>query len=189
MPPRPGRKYTPVKSFQDDMNKWEGLSWEFTPLSTTCNFMDLSLSIQGDRIVTSVFKMEMNLYIYLPPSSAHAKGVGTGLIFGHNLGYRRLCTLQKDANDKIAEFTERLLTRGHLRAFLLPLFQQAEENVAAYLACTPAEHEAIRQQKLTKSLNQIYFHFQYHPEDPPASTIQRLWLEYMSELPGDTPFG
>jgi hypothetical protein len=174
-------------SFQEDMNKWEGLIWDFTPLSTTCNFMDLKLSIQGDRIVTSVFEKEMNLYLYLPPSSAHAKGVGTGLIFGHILRYRRLCTFQKDADDKIKEFKERLIARGHSRATLLPLFQRAEENAAAYLARTPAEHEETRHKKLVENLNQIYFHFQYHPEDPPASAIQRLWQEYISEPPGDTP--
>ena len=174
-------------SFQEDMNNWEGLIWDFTPLSTTCNFMDLKLSIQGDRIVTSVFEKEMNLYLYLPPSSAHAKGVGTGLIFGHILRYRRLCTFQKDADDKIKEFIERLIARGHSRAALLPLFQRAEENAAAYLARTPAEHEETRHKKLVENLNQIYFHFQYHPEDPPASAIQRLWQEYISEPPGDTP--
>jgi hypothetical protein len=35
--------------------------------------MDQSLSIQGDRMVESVFEKEMNLYLYLPPSSALAK--------------------------------------------------------------------------------------------------------------------
>ena len=173
--------------FQADMNNWQGLEWEFTSLSTSCNFMDMTLKVQGSRIVTSVFEKEMNLYLYLPPFSAHAKGVGTGLVLGHILRYRRLCTFQKDADQKIAEFTKHLIARGHSRANLDPLIQRAEENAAAYLSRSEEDREAIALQRKVEGQNQIYFHLEYHPADPPASAIQRLWQECISDPPGETP--
>ncbi|KAL7502299.1 hypothetical protein ACHAXN_000459, partial [Cyclotella atomus] len=60
-------------------------------------------------------------------------------------------------------------------------------NAAAYMARTPQEHEAILREKKSEGENQLYFHLQYHPDDPKACTIQELWTEYVSHSPGELP--
>eukprot|EP00804_Cyclotella_cryptica_P010743 CCRYP_005522-RA/>CCRYP_005522-RA protein AED:0.39 eAED:0.63 QI:0/-1/0/1/-1/0/1/0/124 len=86
----------------------------------------------------------MNLYLYLPPTSSHPKGIGTGLIFGQVLRYRCLSTHQCDADKKIREFYQRLLARGHSPDTLSPLFLKAERNAKAYLTRSHKDHEALK---------------------------------------------
>jgi hypothetical protein len=41
--------------------------------------------------------------------------------------------------------------------------------------------------KWDDSHNQIFFHLQFHPEDPPSREIQKLWQEFVSNPAGETP--
>jgi hypothetical protein len=139
-----------------------------------------------ENLETTLFEKAMNLYLYIPPHSAHPRGVFTGLIFGQILRICRLCSKKRDADNKIMEFFHRLLARGHTRENLGPLFSKAEKNAAAFLARSEEEHAALRKQKWSDSHNQVFFHLQYHPEDPPSKEIQKLWQELVSNPAGET---
>ena len=66
-----------------EMQQWHGLEWEFSMLAPTCNFMDITITINGKgRLETSIFEKPQNLFLYLPPHSSHPKGVKNGLILG-----------------------------------------------------------------------------------------------------------
>jgi hypothetical protein len=103
---------------------------------------------------------------------------------GKKIGKEHAC---KDANTKIPEFFDHLLARGHTQDKLLPIFARAEENANGYINLTPAEKEARRKKKLLESQSQIYFHLQFHPEDPPSRNIQQLWKEHVANPSGDVP--
>ena len=75
--------------FKDSMNYY-GLEWTHSNRSKVANFMDLRISLQGNRIHTTVFKKSLNLYLYIPPHLAHPPGVLNSLIHG---GIHRICTL------------------------------------------------------------------------------------------------
>jgi hypothetical protein len=66
------------------MNGWLGLEWVCTEPSTTINFMDLTITIVDGKLETTLFEKAMNLYLYIPPYSAHPRCIFTGLIFGRN---------------------------------------------------------------------------------------------------------
>ena len=57
-----------------------GLEWIFEEISKKVNYMYMTISIREDRIVTSLYEKSMNLYLYIPPHSAHPPGVLTGLV-------------------------------------------------------------------------------------------------------------
>ncbi|MGA0808888.1 MAG: hypothetical protein ACO3PI_07545, partial [Burkholderiaceae bacterium] len=187
MDPDPTLNQERWNGFKQAMQEWNGLEWVFSDLQGSVNFMDLTITIRGPTLHTTLFEKAQNLYLYLPPHSSHPKGVFTGLIFGKILRIRRLCTDKADADAKVVEFLHQLLARGHTRNSLQPLFHKAEANAAAYLARTPAEHATIRQQKLDEGSSQLYFHLQYHPEDPKAREIQELWREFVSHPAGQPP--
>ena len=46
------------------------------------DFPDLTLMIEDQRIVTETFQKKMNLFLYLPSSSAHPQGCIKGIIYG-----------------------------------------------------------------------------------------------------------
>jgi hypothetical protein len=174
-------------AFQADMNQWHGLEWTCTTPAQSCNFMDLTITIEDGKLTTTLFEKEQNLHLFLPPTSAHPKGCGIGLVFGHVLRARRLCSRQADADRKIGEFLEQLLERGHTREHLLPLFARAEENAARYMSRTPRQRLVLIEEKKQAARRHLYFHLQFHPDDPSSSAIQRLWRENIFSPPGEDP--
>lgn len=173
-------------AFETDMNQWHGLTWDCETPLMSINFMDLTISIVDGKVVTTLYKKKRNLYLYIPPHSSHPTGVLTGLVFGQILRVRCLCSHKADADAKIQHFS-RILAHGHSKDNLKLLFAKAEDNVNCYLNRTSSDHEARYKQKVVDSQKQKYFHIQYHPEDPPAREIQKLWRDNVSDPPNDTP--
>ncbi len=185
--PDPEENLKQWTAFKADLQLWHGLSWTCTEPSTSCVFMDMEISIEGSRLITRVYEKDLNLYLYLPPNSAHSKGVGTGLVFGQVLRYRRLSTYQTDADEKIKEFHQRLRARGHSNEKLIPLFKRAEENAANYMARTELDHQQRRASRKEEAEACIRLHLTYHPEELPAREIQELWRNNVARPPGETP--
>ena len=174
--------------FKTHVNNFHGLDWEFTPLSRTCNFMDVTLSIVDDRIESTLFEKKMALYLYIPPHSAHSPGVLAGLVMGNVLRIYQLCSSKHDSTIKLKEFYRRLLRRGYKPSTLLPMFDKAIQNANDYLDRTATERTSAAYARSRRSERQAYFHLLYHPDDPPPSTIQRLWRDRVSAPPDATPF-
>ena len=61
-------------------SKFQNLDWEFSQRATTANYLDLTVKIQGNQIVTSIYEKPMNLHLYLPSHSAHPPSVLRSLI-------------------------------------------------------------------------------------------------------------
>ena len=79
-----GNTTTEWKAFQDDVNNFGILTWDIidvTP-STTVNFLDLTLTIEDNHIITKTFQKKMNLYLYIPFASAHPTGCIKGTVYG-----------------------------------------------------------------------------------------------------------
>ena len=171
-----------------DTQNWEnfqtlingmGLTWEFSQRSNEVVFMDLTISLTNGRIATKLFAKPMALHLYIPPFSCHAPGVATGLIHGHFYRVIMLCTHQHDITRELSTFFTRLLDRGYTPEYLLPIFLSAEKK--AY------SHRHLRLQQLThpaatlprpsqqNTNDSTFLHLQYHPANPPSSTIQDIW--------------
>jgi len=56
----------------------------------------MTILIIDDRIETRTFQKAMNLYLYLPPSSAHTRSVIKGLIYGLMSHYKAQNTYRRD---------------------------------------------------------------------------------------------
>ena len=66
-------------SFKNKMNKFPGLTWEFSELSISIDFMDMTITInKSNQIKTTLFKKKLNL---IPPHSAHPPGLLLGIIY------------------------------------------------------------------------------------------------------------
>ena len=75
--------------FKRDVNSFGILEWEFEERSLSVDFLDLTISIEGNRITTRTFQKPMNLYQYLPPTSAHPPWMMRGIIYSLMKKYRR----------------------------------------------------------------------------------------------------
>jgi hypothetical protein len=68
--------------FQDTLNNWGSLQWKCETPSKKTVFLDLELDLYNSSVRTRTFQKEMNLYLYIPPLSAHPPSCLKGLITG-----------------------------------------------------------------------------------------------------------
>eukprot|EP00804_Cyclotella_cryptica_P027404 CCRYP_008835-RB/>CCRYP_008835-RB protein AED:0.21 eAED:0.21 QI:0/-1/0/1/-1/0/1/0/271 len=183
----PDRNHVLWTQFQHGMQQWHWLEWEFSSLSNNCNYMDLTLTISGCTIQSTLFEKSQNLYLYLPPHSAHPRGPLNSLIFGNILPIHSLCSTQREIQKNTHAFYKRLMDRGHPEATITPLFRKATHNALQYMARSPEDQDTRRCQQKDKTSNTIFLHLQYHPQDPPAWELQNLWHHTVATPPGDVP--
>ena len=111
------------------------LDWDFSDLQKTADFMDLTISINGDqRIETTLYEKPHSLHLYIPPSSCHPPGLLPGVVHGCIHRFFTLCTNVADIRQKINEFYIQLRRRGWQPYQLLPVFRHATERAQEFVA-------------------------------------------------------
>jgi hypothetical protein len=72
------------ETFMDDLNNLGTLKWTCDDgLVDELQFLDMRVSIDSHRqLHFRTFQKDMNLYLYIPPTSAHPPNMLKGLIFG-----------------------------------------------------------------------------------------------------------
>jgi hypothetical protein len=151
------------------------LKWEFSERTTTVNFLDLTLTLNHQRIVTRLYEKPLNLYLYIPPHSAHPPGILRGMITGYITRVFRLTTTKTDCEASIRTFFRRLCDRGYTPCRLRPLFHDALKR-AQTSRCKPSDDNEER----------IFLHLEYHPYDPPSRVLQCLFRELLKS-PANEP--
>ena len=89
-----------------------GLTWIAEYPKRSVDFLDLTLSIQKGSIHSRTFQKLMNLYLYIPPHSAHPASCLKGLIYGVLLRYWEQNTDHEDFVKLAGLLFRRLLDRG-----------------------------------------------------------------------------
>ena len=122
-----GNTTTDWDAFCADVNDFGVLTWDIenNPPATSVDFLDLTLTIEGSRIVTKTFQKKMNLYLYLPAASAHPEGCIKGTIFGLVRRYHAQNTYCKDYVHFVTLLYTRLLERGWERGYVRGLILDA----------------------------------------------------------------
>jgi hypothetical protein len=170
MPPASNqdRKWQEFKSM---LNDWGGLEWVIEEPSKATVFLDLNIKLRQSVIHTSTYQKSLNLYLYIPPRSAHPPSCLKGLISGE---LRRYWLQNSPDNFKIIviKFIERLIDRGHLLQDLTPLFT----NAAATLA-----NEARRSPPVPHS-KVLYIHWVFHPNGLQRSDIRMAYNKTLQPL-------
>jgi hypothetical protein len=163
------------QQFCSIMNDYHSLRWEHGDRSLQVNFMDLTISIRDGRIQTTLYRKALNLYLYIPPHSAHPPGVLNGLVCGIVHRVFTLCSNYQEALQLCKEFYRRLLVRGYKPQTLRPLFTKAASKALAY---TGPSHSPLSTSTATIS-DSIFFHLRYHPNNPSSSQLQHVWKEQL----------
>ena len=162
--------------FCADVNDFGILTWEIEEQSTTVDFLDLTLTIDNGRITSRTFQKKMNLYLYLPPASAHSGNVLKGMIYGLVRRYKAQNTYRKDYIHFVRLLFRRLLARGWKREYIHPLVMEA---------CNRLEISNTTQHEPTNDANEnemLFLHFVFHPDDISRLSIRQLYNTHCQEL-------
>jgi hypothetical protein len=162
-------------AFQTAMNSFGKLTWTFTPLSKRADFLDLTLSITASGITTYIFEKKLNLYLYIPPHSAHAPGVLRGLIIGMIGRIYRLTTAWKHKKIALRAFFIRLSNRGYSSTSLRMHFAAALDHL----------ERPTFDEKWWEHEKRCFLHLPYHPDDPPSTVVQRLFRRHLLSPPAE----
>jgi hypothetical protein len=171
-------------SFQHDINLFGKLRWEFTERATTTIFLDLTISITNQGYFhTTLYEKPENLYLYLPASSNHPPGVLKGLVFGMIYRTLRLSSDTRQHQNDINNLLLRLLARGYDQKLLIKLINKAYNDIQRKFSSPQRQevHETPPRRQIIDDLDRddraVFFHLDYHPQDPPASFIQNAFYD------------
>ena len=164
--------------FQSDMHNYHGIKWDFQPLGSHVDFLDITIHVTNGVISTTLFEKALNLYLYISPHSCHPPGVLTGLVLGNCHRIYTLCSDRTDTETHLRNFYRRLRRRGYTSSILLPLFQRAHE-LATTTRPSPTDVERLD--------SRIFFHTRYNPRNPPSSQLQRGFATYIMHPPYERP--
>ena len=162
-----------LPAYMANLMQFGDLTWEVDPPERSMNFLDLTVQLEPDgSISTSTYIKPMNLHLYIPPRSAHPKGVLKSLIFGN---LNRFWIQNSDRNEYIKtakQFHGHLTTRGYTPEELQPLFLEAAASIDArqgtHQARTPPEPKGL------------FLHWNYHPRDVNRQTIRAAFLDTLA---------
>jgi hypothetical protein len=161
---------------QQFMNDFGILKWEFSSLCHKVDYLDMTIHLEGPRLRTTIFEKALNLYLYLPPHSAHPPGALSGLIHGLIKRIYRLTSDPADCENNLQDMWLRLRRRGYSSAALQPLFSSGYATRFTTSVKTPAS-----------SAETIFLHVPYHPANPPARALQHHFREILRQPLGDAP--
>ncbi|KAL7484495.1 hypothetical protein ACHAW6_010132 [Cyclotella cf. meneghiniana] len=152
------------------------LKWEPSLPTNSVNFLNLTLTIEGNQIITKSYQKPSNPYLYIPPHSIHSPGTVNDWIYGILKTYWRQNSNYKD----FISFSN-LLFNCHIRqgwdqAVLKDIFVSALNKLKNSLEVT-----TILTNDMTTSLpqnnknncnnKQLFLHIKYHPGDIPKHDI------------------
>jgi len=152
------------ENFKRDLNSWGSLTWVTKEPSMATNFLDLSIEINNSTILTSTFQKTSNLYLYIPPKSAHPPSCLKGLITGDLKHYWSQNT-PDNFKEILTNFIHRLLKRGHTISNLTPLLLKAATTINNTHNLTSTSDNAP---------NTLYLHWPYHPKGLQRQQIRCL---------------
>ena len=76
-------------------------------------FLDLRISIVGNKLTTTVYSTPTDSHLYLHADSCHKKSSIKGIQKGVALGLRRICNSDFDYTAKSKKYTKYMVNRGH----------------------------------------------------------------------------
>ena len=172
------RRYT---AFKTAIRSYAGLEWDFEPLTDSTDYLDIVISLKDRQIHTTLFEKVLSLHLYIPPHSAHAPGVLTGLVLGQCQRIYNLCSDKSDASHLLRVFLYRLRARGYYNNVILPLFERA---YLIHLENRPYKFKTVNEEEALKT--RIFLHLEYHPNNPKAYELQQLWQDCIIQPPADS---
>jgi hypothetical protein len=163
-------------NFKEKINQFSILKWNIEPLTLSTTFMDLCITIKDDRIITTTYQKPLNLYLYIPPLSAHPPSCFKGLVTGELHRYWTQNTNEADFISITTKFILRLIQRGHQLNQILPILQTAAYNI-----------ENTNTKEITSNTTHddtLYIHWQFHPSSINKHTIRKIYNNTLKDHDG-----
>jgi len=170
------------------LNKFGLLRWTCEDPTNEVVYLDLVINLNNGKFKFKTFQKALNLYLYIPPHSAHPPGVQKSLIFGCIQKYWKQNSNIKDFVSIIRLFYHRLQARGYDEDILKQLFSEAASKLPPRNTIFAPSHKIETTNEKEEKLEELYFKYIYHPKDISRLTLRSLY-ETTCETPSSTSDG
>lgn len=163
--------------FLTALNNWGVLRWTTTDRVNSLVFLDLTVSIDplSNKLYFKSYSKDMNLHLYIPPTSAHPPGMLKGLIYGRVRHFYEQNSNQTNFITSCKALLEHLIARGYSRQNLLPLFLEITRRLEK-----KGYHQ--NQRGIEDFRQPIYFHLKYHPRGIHRLNIRKIFTETIAPM-------
>ena len=148
------------------------LDWKFVQRTNKVDVLDLTIIIDSsNRIYTRSYQKPINIYLYIPPHSAHPPSFTKSLIYSLLLTYFKQHSRHTDflrmANLLFQKFSNKGYTHNKLSPYFIAAVEKIEnnENDPFLKISTP----------ILPTDNRIFFHTPYHPHDISRKEIRNTY--------------
>ena len=148
-----------LKKFMSFMNTFGGKNSMKTDLKFTFEtgksvpFLDTLVSINGERLKTTLYSKPTDAHLYLRKSSCHPPSCSKGIVKGELLRVRRICTLKED----FEKAAEKIMGYFSERGF------KKEEMLGAYKDVLAMDREDVLEYKNKQRSERVPYVLTYHP--------------------------
>ena len=133
-------------------------------------------------IETKTYQKPQNLFLYIPPASAHAPGVVKSTIFGNLQRFWNQNSRISDYQTVTKAFAKHLELRGHHRDQIKKLFAEAAAMIDRKRTTTPELQR--RPTSHADPSNTLFLHQEYHPRGISRRMIRRVYRETLEAVSG-----
>ena len=134
--------------------------------------MDLTISIRDRQLHYQTYQKEHNLYLYIPPLSAHPREMLRGLIFGRLRAYHKHNTDTIDYLKMASLLSRRLINRGWSWSYLKHIFNDAHNRITGRTQKPPR----------TTKKRPVFIHTTYHPRGIQRQDLRKIYNETLGQV-------
>ena len=135
-------------------------------------FLDLTISIERGRIVYKTFQKALNLYQYIPPTSAHPPWMMRGIIYSLMRNYRRQNTHIDDYYNVAIKLFDRHVARGWDRATMRDYILDADRKLSFP---SPTTQPNNTPPTTPSNKERLFIHMEYQPHDIPRKHVRAIY--------------
>ena len=150
-------------------------TWEISETSVT--FLDINISVQDNKLATSVHYKPTDSYSYLLYSSSHPSHVKDSIPYSQFLRLRRLCSEDSDFNSKCDEMSNFFSERGYPDSILSKALNRVQ-NVNRESALEPSASD---------NEERIPFTLTFHPNNLAARNVVIRNFKILQSNPETAP--
>ena len=174
-------------NFKRDVNNYGILKWTMEDPSNKAIFLDLDMTISEEGVIsTRTFQKPMNLYLYIPPQSAHQDGLMKGIVYGELKRYLWQNTKRGDYIKMVSKFFQRCLKRNWPYKRLYRIFIDANRKLADSKSSQATQNATMSQEQHdnegNKKRDRVFLKLKFHPNYIPRKKIRELYEEELEDV-------
>ena len=184
--PDPTSEYTYQQQFDEVVKDmpFGDLEWEDIEFGKRVHFLDLWISIDSNNnLITETYQKEMNLYQYIPPTSAHPPHMMKGIVFSLMRNYYLQNTLAETYINIASLLHKRLVARGWDKKVIKEYILAADEKLRLNpptLYTPPPDPDDHDNGEFKRT--SWFLPWAYHPNDVPRHVIQKIFQQECADI-------